>query len=56
MAKAEIYRDGDGDWRWRLIARNGRIVATSGEGYVNLSHAKRMARRLFPCTKQVVVN
>lgn len=22
-----------GDWRWRLLAKNGRIVAEGGEGY-----------------------
>ena len=32
-AKLEIYRDGRGEWRWRLRASNGRIVADSGEGY-----------------------
>lgn len=26
-------------WRWRLVARNGRTVATSGEGYNNRSDA-----------------
>lgn len=28
-----IYRDEKQEWRWRLIASNGRIVAVSGEGY-----------------------
>lgn len=32
MARYEIYRDTAGQWRWRLVAGNGRIVA-SGEGY-----------------------
>jgi len=31
--KLEIYRDGRREWRWRLKASNGRIVADSGEGY-----------------------
>jgi uncharacterized protein YegP (UPF0339 family) len=31
--KLEIYRDGRREWRWRLRAANGRIVADSGEGY-----------------------
>lgn len=26
---------GAGDWRWRLRAANGQIIATSGEGYIN---------------------
>jgi len=32
-AKLEIYRDGRREWRWRLRASNGRIMADSGEGY-----------------------
>jgi hypothetical protein len=32
-AKLEIYRDARREWRWRLKASNGRILADSGEGY-----------------------
>jgi len=31
--KYEMYRDTRGEWRWRLKAANGQIIATSGEGY-----------------------
>jgi len=34
MSKFEIYRDDAGEYRWRLTADNGEIVADSGEGYV----------------------
>ena len=30
-----VYRDAAGEWRWRLVATNGRTIADSGEGYVN---------------------
>lgn len=30
-----VYKDRAGYWRWRLVAANNRIVADSGEGYVN---------------------
>ncbi len=30
----ELYRDAKGEWRWRLRARNGEVIADSGEGYV----------------------
>lgn len=30
----EYYPSG-GQWRWRLQASNGRIIANSGESYVN---------------------
>lgn len=45
--KFEVYREnslsllaqglGGSDWRWRLRADNGLIIATSGEGYRNKS-------------------
>lgn len=35
----ELYTDTADQWRWRLKAANGRIVATSGEGYVNKADA-----------------
>jgi uncharacterized protein YegP (UPF0339 family) len=31
--KVEIYADTDGDWRWQVIAANGRIIGVSSEGY-----------------------
>ncbi|WP_374440870.1 YegP family protein [Stella sp.] len=31
----EIYRDTGGEWRWRLVAANGKQIANGGEGYVN---------------------
>lgn len=36
----EYYKDKAGRWRWRAIARNGRIVADSGQGYKTLWGAK----------------
>lgn len=30
----EVYADKKHEWRWRLRARNGRIVADGAEGYV----------------------
>jgi uncharacterized protein YegP (UPF0339 family) len=38
----EIYRDPAGDWRWRLQARNGEVLA-SGEGYKTQAGAQRGA-------------
>lgn len=37
---AEIYKDAKGKWRWRLRARNGRILADSGQGYVRKIDAR----------------
>ncbi len=30
-----LYKDGQQQWRWRLVAANNRIIANSGEGYWN---------------------
>ena len=43
----ELYRARRGllrrtQWRWRLIASNGRIIATGGEGYNNRRDALAM--------------
>lgn len=28
-----VYKDTAGEWRWRLVAPNGKIVADGAEGY-----------------------
>ena len=46
--KLEIYRVAAAFssqmWRWRVTARNGRIVAASSEGFSRASGAKRNLR------------
>ncbi len=44
--KLIIYKDRKSEWRWRALARNGRIVADSGEGYIRKSDAVRGLERL----------
>ena len=29
----EVYKDKEGEFRWRLKAANGQIIATGGQGY-----------------------
>lgn len=36
----EFWESGDG-WRWRVRARNGRLIATSGEAFHTKSNATR---------------
>ncbi len=43
----QVYEDTKGEWRWRLVAPNGRIIADSGEGYVSRSNAMRAVNRLI---------
>jgi uncharacterized protein YegP (UPF0339 family) len=33
--RLQRYVDVVGEWRWRIYAANGRIMADSGEGYRN---------------------
>jgi uncharacterized protein YegP (UPF0339 family) len=45
MAKFVIYQDRALQWRWRLIAGNGEIVASS-EAYASRYNAQRSAQRV----------
>ena len=41
QARFEVYEDRAGEFRWRLVAGNDQIVATSGEGYATKAGAMR---------------
>ena len=43
----QFYRDRNRNHRWRVRAGNGRIIATSGEGYERIRDCKRGLDRLF---------
>lgn len=43
----DVYPDKAGGWRWRLVARNGRIIADSGEAYTRECDAWRAIERLL---------
>jgi uncharacterized protein YegP (UPF0339 family) len=49
MATFEVFRDSAGEWRWRLVASNGNIIADSGEGY----QSKQGVRRGIESVKSV---
>lgn len=36
-----LYCDKHKEFRWRLVARNGRVIADSGEGYKRIAACKR---------------
>lgn len=38
-SKWEFYKDNAGEWRWRKIASNGRIVGASSEGFSSRANA-----------------
>jgi uncharacterized protein len=39
QGRFEVYRDRAGEWRWRLVHRNGNIIADGGEGYSSKQNA-----------------
>ena len=43
----EVYRDRGKKWRWRMVSRNGRKVAASGESFHSKGNAKRAAKRFL---------
>lgn len=53
--KVKWTRDKRGDHRWSVVAGNGRILATSGEGYQNQADAVR-ALALVAITLAVYVS
>lgn len=44
---ALLFKDRKGEWRWRIESRNGRIVATSGEGYKRLLACLQTLRKVL---------
>ena len=42
----EIYTDARGEGRWRLIGRNGQIVADGGEGYSRVRDVPRAIKQI----------
>jgi uncharacterized protein len=40
VSKFQIYKDRKGEYRWRLRARNGEIIADSNEGYSRKASCK----------------
>jgi len=48
MSVIHIYKDTSGEWRWREVAANGRIISDSGEGYRTKWGVKRAVRRSRP--------
>ncbi len=44
--KFEIYADAGGHYRWRLVASNGQIIASSGESFASKANATRAAENV----------
>lgn len=46
MPRFVTFEDKAGKWRWRLVADNGRKIATSGESFYSRTNAQRAARNV----------
>lgn len=42
----EVFRDSAGEYRWRLVAANGKTIADSGEGYTRERDVRRAVKAL----------
>lgn len=53
MLTFHVFKDMRGEWRWRLKASNGKVIADSGEGYKRersaVNAANRLAKRMTDC-------
>lgn len=47
----KIYKDGKGEWRWRIRAANGNIIGDSSEGYKNKQDAIAMIKKIVAITE-----
>lgn len=45
--KFHLYRDTAQEWRWKLKAANGQIIADSGEGYKRKSDCLEMIVKII---------
>jgi len=42
----EVYKVADGQWRWRLMASNGKVIANGGESFHNRTHVVKMVKSM----------
>jgi len=47
LARFELFQDRADEWRWRLVHRNGNIIASSGEGYTRRANAEKGLRSVM---------
>lgn len=52
--KFAVYKDKNHQWRWRLRAKNGRIVADSGESYTRKSDLLSQLNKIINIAPETV--
>jgi uncharacterized protein YegP (UPF0339 family) len=53
--KIKIYRDSAGDYRWRLLGSNGRIMADSSEGYATKYNCSLAVERFRTAASEAII-
>lgn len=53
--KYVVYSDFTGEWRFKIVARNGKNIAASGESFKNKAHALRICRSILNTKKAKIV-
>jgi len=53
--KFQVYQDHAGEWRWRLVARNGNTIADCAEGYTRKANCLRSLRRVRWCASEAQI-
>ena len=51
-----IYKDHRKEFRWRLIGRNGRVIAIAGEGFTRKRNCQKSIVRLCDSAQAKVVD
>jgi len=47
MLYLEVYKDAKDEWRWNIRAKNGNIMADSGEGYTRRGNCIKAVNRII---------
>ena len=55
MNRIEVYKDLLKKWRWRLISKNGRIMADSGQGYTRRYECLKSLYKVYLQEAKIVI-
>ena len=47
MQRFELYKDIQGQCRWRMVARNGKVIADSAEAYASPGNVRKAVCRVI---------
>ncbi len=53
--RLEVRKTKHGEWVWRKIATNGKIVSGSWESFKNKAHAIRQAKKEYPSLADTLI-